>query len=411
MNCIVPSLNIKVLARAVHALAKIGDELFIEAKIDKLTFLTFNQSKTVCGQFHMLDSFFSLYNVQQGHAKENTAISLKIHMKTLLPLFRGTHLDKKLESLRIEYVDPSDLMKFKVKYKADDIVMSHDLCLMDPEILTIDNYGQSRNNSLCAGSDFFNSFLNLFSTSDDSITFEITRAKVIARNYYIGAPHNPKSVRSHVNLSNSEFALFKISEETTVNFSLKPFRTAIAFADSFNLNISIDFDAGGRPLSISMRNPTFEVLFVVATINPYTDAPSTIGPTSLPAKITQVNIKGSHNLTHDDLEAIANENWDDFEDDPVSKSDKNSVSENTKNDALFNRYKTSTKDSKKFVLEENDSLFNNNSKQDGEVDNNEPESPESPRSKRVRYIFKRSFEPTFHASMINNVLLRESDSE
>lgn len=43
-----------------------------------------------------------------------------------------------------------------------------------------------------------------------------------------------------------------------------------------------------RPLSIGMKNPTFEVTFIVATINPDSDAQSTIAPASLPAKITQV---------------------------------------------------------------------------------------------------------------------------
>lgn len=82
-----------MLARAVQALAKIGDELFMEANADKLTLLTFNQSKTVCGQYHLLDSFFSLYSITQLN---NSTVSCKIHMKTLLPLFKGTNFEKKV---------------------------------------------------------------------------------------------------------------------------------------------------------------------------------------------------------------------------------------------------------------------------------------------------------------------------
>lgn len=110
MNCVIPCLNIKgnhdelqinqnifiqiyvlVLGKALQSLAKIGDELFIEAKSDQLTLLTFNQSKTICGQFHMLDSFFTLYNV-----KDEPSVSCKIHMKTILPMFKGTNIDKKV---------------------------------------------------------------------------------------------------------------------------------------------------------------------------------------------------------------------------------------------------------------------------------------------------------------------------
>lgn len=80
----------------------------------------------------------------------------------------------------------SDTIKFKVKYKTDEIVMSHNLCLLDPEVITIDNYSQYRSNSVCGSSVFFNELLNLFSSSDSDITFEITTAKLVARNYYPG---------------------------------------------------------------------------------------------------------------------------------------------------------------------------------------------------------------------------------
>lgn len=80
----------------------------------------------------------------------------------------------------------SDTIKFKVKYKTDEIVMSHNLCLLDPEVITIDNYSQYRSNSICGSSVFFNELLNLFSSSDSDITFEITTAKLVARNYYPG---------------------------------------------------------------------------------------------------------------------------------------------------------------------------------------------------------------------------------
>lgn len=63
---------------------------------------------------------------------------------------------------------------------------------------------------------------------------------------FLGAPVKPKSVRSHVNLSSSEFTDFHVENETTISFSLRPFRTAIHFAESFNMNIAINFEKGGR---------------------------------------------------------------------------------------------------------------------------------------------------------------------
>lgn len=62
---------------------------------------------------------------------------------------------------------------------------------------------------------------------------------------YIGAPVKPKSVRSHVNLCSSEFNTFHVEKEAAINFSLKPLRTAIHFADVFNLPIALNFEKGG----------------------------------------------------------------------------------------------------------------------------------------------------------------------
>lgn len=64
--------------------------------------------------------------------------------------------------------------------------MSHTLCLSDPEILTIENHPESGSNNICAASTFYNNLLGLFSNSDEDITLEITKTKVVARNYYVG---------------------------------------------------------------------------------------------------------------------------------------------------------------------------------------------------------------------------------
>lgn len=94
-----------VVAKGLHALAKVGDDLYIEARKDKLCLVSLNLRKTVCVQFYLLDSFFSSYETDHSDTnKDDDAIACKIHMKTLLPLFKGTHLDKKVGMLSIEII-------------------------------------------------------------------------------------------------------------------------------------------------------------------------------------------------------------------------------------------------------------------------------------------------------------------
>ncbi|KAF7284704.1 hypothetical protein GWI33_021717 [Rhynchophorus ferrugineus] len=421
MNCIIPGLNVKVLGRGIQALAKIGDELFIEAHLEKLVFTTFNQCKTVCARFHLLDSFFSQYDVKESELnEENFAVSCKIHMKTLLPLFKGTQLEKKLDYFKMEYDSCSDVIKFKIKYKCDDIIMSHVLCLMNPETLTIKNSSQFGNNNICATSSFYNNLLTLFSNSDDDITLEIAKNKVLVRNYCVGVPHKPKFVRSQVSLNSSEFSIFQVDEETTINFSLKPFRTAIHFADALNLNIGMYFEKGGKPLLIVTKNPTFEISFLVATLNPYSDGQSTFTAASLSTKITQVN--QTHNITSEDLHALANENWEDFDDDDINKIKRSTGNSslikapsldlvtNNLNQTKERENEPPKKASKLFILQDTVIESKNNIEQKSFSHDLVPGSPESPRAKKAKFIFKRSFDPTYTASVLN-IILPESDSE
>ncbi|CAH0548893.1 unnamed protein product [Brassicogethes aeneus] len=392
MNCVIPGGNVKVLARGLQALAKIGDDLFIEFKKELISFVALNQSKTVCSRFNLLYSYFSTYDVNEEELRDqsNNAINCKIHMKVLLPLFKGINLDKKFEYIKIDYETNADIILFKMKYKCDDIVMLHKLRLMDTEVLKIGVNTSSGSNNTCATNTFYNQLMTMFSNSDDEITLEIERDKLVARNYFVGAPPKPRAVRSQVNLNGSEFLIYKIETETTINFSLKPFRTAIQFADGLGLNIGFNFETGGRPMSMLMKNPTFELIFIVATLNPYSDGQSTITAASIPARITQQSQNGA-NITVEDQLAILNENWDEFEIDENQKDKRSTPSATTRTLRVKAKEKVfSAADETVDVL---------------------PESPESPRTKRAKVVFGRCLDPTFSETMLGEVLVGNSDSE
>lgn len=73
-----------------------------------------------------------------------------------------------------------------MKYKGDDIVMIHKLRLMESETLNIQIEADDGCNDLLGTSSFYNQLLNTFSNFDDEITLEISKQKVIARNYCLG---------------------------------------------------------------------------------------------------------------------------------------------------------------------------------------------------------------------------------
>lgn len=55
-----------------------------------------------------------------------------------------------------------------------------------------------------------------------------------------------KTIRTQVTLNSTEFATYKVQEDTEVTFSLRPFRAAINFAEAFHLNVTIKFSTPGK---------------------------------------------------------------------------------------------------------------------------------------------------------------------
>lgn len=131
-----------------------------------------------------------------------------------------------------------------------------------------------------------------------------------------------------------------------------------------------------RPLSMILKNPTFEVSFIVATLDPYSDSNSTVASTTSAAKI--VSKTKTNGATDEDFEAMETENWE---------HDDLSTNESSFADLL------------------------EKAKSDKENIDVVPRSPESPRSKKARLVFGRCYDPTFHETILGEVLAANSDSE
>ncbi|KAK3896098.1 hypothetical protein Pcinc_000228 [Petrolisthes cinctipes] len=100
MKCVIPGVNIKVFGRAIHSLAKIGDELYIEPQTDGVSFRTVNSSRSAFASFVFGKAFFTLYDdgaalgiQEQQHdggddVEDDDSVKCKVPMKspTLLPL-------------------------------------------------------------------------------------------------------------------------------------------------------------------------------------------------------------------------------------------------------------------------------------------------------------------------------------
>lgn len=167
-----------------------------------------------------------------------------------------------------------------------------------------------------------------------------------------------------------------------------------------------------------MKNPTFEVNFIVATLDPYSEGQSSMSTCSIPAKVTPSNNE-QVNLTMEDQQLMLNENWDDTNMDK-EVTDTSARRKKSAFQEILARSKQKNKgcsednriSSRKENLKTTEDIFIN-----GQLlrNNDDPDcvpcSPESPKTKRAKLVFGRCFESTFSKNCLGEILAPNSDSE
>ncbi|XP_025071909.1 cell cycle checkpoint control protein RAD9A isoform X2 [Alligator sinensis] len=206
MKCVVIGGNVKVLGKAVHALSRIGDELYVEPTENGLSLRAVNSSRSAYACFLFAPLFFQLYEAG-GPDAHGELFRCKVLMKTFLAIFRSLPSLEKTVS---------------------------------PRLTTCHSKSAS-----------------CFRPSSTSSCAPALSAPL---------PEPSKTMVTELCLSEDEFQDVRVPQETQVTFCLKEFRGLLSFAESSNLPLSIHFDTPGRPAVFSLEDPLLEVHLVLATL-------------------------------------------------------------------------------------------------------------------------------------------------
>lgn len=79
LNINVKFENVLVLAKAIHALAKIGDEMYVQPQEDSISFRAVSMSNSAYVQFTMFKNYFSYYTF--GDLQDEDTLKCKISMR------------------------------------------------------------------------------------------------------------------------------------------------------------------------------------------------------------------------------------------------------------------------------------------------------------------------------------------
>ncbi|KAL0974204.1 hypothetical protein UPYG_G00217060 [Umbra pygmaea] len=262
MNCVVTGGNVKVLAKAIHSLSRIGDELYLEPQEGGLALRSVNSSRSAYACFLFSPLFFSRYTSPCGQA-----FRCKMSIKCVQAVFRSlSSLEKTVEKCHIELDGDKSRLTFTLHCK-HGLLKTHNLSFQDSESLLAVFDKDSCSNVLRAQPRLLVDTVLHFPPALEEVTLSVSGERVWFRNHLEDEPEQSKAMLTELCLSSDEFDHFAIGAQSSITFCLKELRGLLVFAESTGLPISVHFDQPGSPVVLSVTDSVLEVNFVLATLS------------------------------------------------------------------------------------------------------------------------------------------------
>lgn len=267
MKFTITGSNIKVLGKAIHSLAKLGEELYIEPVSNGVAFRTVNSALSAFACFTFKPTFFELFDT--GALNDNNEVTrCKISMKSCLTVFKSlSALEKNVEKCKIRLDTVADKLVFQLHCR-HGIVRTYNLMYAECETLQL----QSSDDDQCANEIVASTRLLLdavqnFQLNQEEVTLTVSSVKMVLKNYTADELDQAAVVRTEMTLDPDEFDKYAVDLETSVTFCMKELRAFLSFSDVFNYPVSILFDSPGKPLTFRIdSDPHFVASFVLATL-------------------------------------------------------------------------------------------------------------------------------------------------
>ncbi|XP_072251753.1 cell cycle checkpoint control protein RAD9A isoform X1 [Leuresthes tenuis] len=262
MQCVVTGGNVKVLAKAIHSLSRIGDELYVEPQEDGLALRSVNSSRSAYACFLFAPLFFSRYSIPTG-----LNFRCKMAIKSVQAVFRSlATLEKTVEKCRIELDEQKDRLTFTLHCK-HGLLKTHNLSYQDSESLQAVFDKDSCANAFRAQPRLLVDTVVHFPPSLEEVTLTVSDERMWVRNHVEDEAERSKAMLTELCLASDEFEHFAVRAHNSITFCLKELRGLLLFAEATGLPVSLYFDEPGSPAVLSVTDSVLEGDFVLATLS------------------------------------------------------------------------------------------------------------------------------------------------
>ncbi|XP_027709388.1 cell cycle checkpoint control protein RAD9B [Vombatus ursinus] len=270
MKCEMGGHHVKVFGRAIHALARISEELWLDPSERGLALRSVNSCRSAYASVLFPASFFQLYqwSATLEICDSNVPLHLKckLGMKSVLPIFRCLNiLERNVEKCSIFMSANTCRVIFQLFCK-HGIIKTHNLSFQESEPLQAVFAKNMCPNILKVQPRLLADIMIHFPLSQEEITLAVTPMKVCFKSYVEDEIDFAKSMYTEMHLDPDEFDYFQVGVDTEVTFCLKELRGLLAFSEATTAPVSIYFDLSGKPVAFSIDEMVLEATFVLSTL-------------------------------------------------------------------------------------------------------------------------------------------------
>jgi len=268
MKFVVPGSNVKLFGKAIHCLAKIGDEVYMEPSKDSLALRTVNSSRSAYATYNFGSSFFSSIETSSavGVTMSMDEERCKVMVRSLLLPFRSLSvLEKTVDSCTLETGKEDNKMLVSL-YCRHSVTKQFNLSLVECEALrAVYDKDKCSNNWVIQARVLQESNVHFLSTQEE-VTMYVGVDSFRMKNFNDDFDEK-KQVHSEFNMHPGDFEHFSIAEETSITFCLKELRSMLMFADYLQLAIHASFSEGGQPMVLTVsQGQCITCTYVLATL-------------------------------------------------------------------------------------------------------------------------------------------------
>ncbi|XP_042636515.1 cell cycle checkpoint control protein RAD9B [Orycteropus afer afer] len=314
LKCGMNGSQVKVFGKAIQALSRISDELWLDPSEKNLALRSVNSCRSAYGCVLFSSLFFQHYewSAPMEMKDKGTASNLncQLAMKAILPIFKCLNsLERNVEKCRIftRSVKSQVVIQFFCRH---GIKRTYNVCFQESQPLQVIFDKTRCANTLVLQPRVLAEAIVVFTSSQEEVTLAVTPLNVCFKSSTEESMDLTNSVYSEMSVESHEFDFFQIGVETEVTFCFKELKGMLTFSEAVHAPISIYFDIPGKPMTLCIDDMLLEANFILATL---VDIPSgTSSPQSLcPSQklkredLIRSNSKAGKNVTNKVPECIS----------------------------------------------------------------------------------------------------------